>query len=168
MKRTGPMFQSIISIVVLATCLGGCDKDAAAPPTGKVDLHDPMVATATRRKPCEYVKRADAEKAVGLPLPQTNENVTLGDCGYTTKEFYGSDVQIAGSWENCKQAGAGSRPPLQVAGVGDEAFFIREHLFIRKGERCLSVSINGPLPDADKDDGLARVKELALAILVTF
>jgi len=152
-------------VMVLAASVGACGKDTTSP-SGKGDPRDPTAAAATGRKPCDYVKRSDAEKAVGLALPKTNEDVTLHECHYMTTEFYGSSV-TNGPWDGCKTALVSSRPSA-VANLGDEAYFIREHLFIRKGERCLSVEINGPLPDADKDDGLARVKELALAILPTF
>lgn len=152
-------------VMVVAASVSACGKDASSP-AGTGDPHDPTAATTTGRKPCDYVKRADAEKAVGLALPKTMEDITLHECHYMTTEFYGSSVTIA-HWDGCKTALASSQPAA-VANLGDEAYFIREHLFIRKGERCLSVEINGPLPDADKDDGLARVKELALTILPTF
>jgi hypothetical protein len=109
------------------------------------------------------VTRADAETAVGLALPNMADDENLHDCRYMTPEFYGSDVTIS-DWDQCKSALA-SQHPTAVGGLGDEALFIREHLFIRKGDRCVSVEINGPLPDADKDDGLARVKGLALTVL---
>jgi hypothetical protein len=149
-------------VIVLAASFTACGKDASSS-RANVDPHDPAAATATARKPCDYVKRSDAEKAVGLALPKTMEDVTVSECHYMTTELYGSSVTI-GPWDGCKTALQTSRPAV-VANLGDEAYFIREHLFIRKGERCLSVEINGPLPDAEKDDGLARVKGLALTIL---
>jgi len=157
--------HSIRSVIVLAGSVLACGKDTSSP-SGNVDPHGPLVATATGRKPCDYVKRTDAEKAGGLALPKTLEDVALHECHYMTTEFYGSTVTV-GEWDACKAA-LGTGRPAVVANLGDEAYFIREHLFIRRGERCLSVEINGPLPDADKDDGLERVKELALAILPTF
>jgi hypothetical protein len=152
-------------VIVLAASVSACGKSTS--PSGNVDVHDRMAATASGRKPCEYMKRADAEKAVGLALPETLEDVTLHECHYMTSEFYGAGITIA-EWDSgCKVALASDRPAV-VTNLGDEAYFIREHLFIRKGERCLSVEINGPLPDADKDDGLARVTELAHTVLPTF
>lgn len=146
------MFRAFIFIVTLSAC----GKEAAAPAT-----------QAAGRKPCDYVKRADAEKAVGLALPKTDENVTMNECAYQTAELYGTSVTV-GMWEGgCDSAvqGGGNGRQHKIAGLGDEAFFTREHLIIHKGGRCLAVSINGPLPDADKDDGLARVTALALTIL---
>jgi hypothetical protein len=152
-------------MIVVAASVSACGKDNASP-SGNAAPHEPIAAAGTGRKPCDYVKRVDAEKAVGLALPNTTDDPTLHECHYMTSEFYGSNVTIA-QWDGCKSALESSRPTA-VANLGDEAFFIREHLFIRKGERCLSVEINGPLPDADKDDGLARVTGLAETILPTF
>jgi hypothetical protein len=154
------------SLVLIAT-LGACGKDAPSP-EAKASSHTAAAAATTgARKPCDYVKRADAEKAVGLALPDTNENVTTNECTYQTKEFYGSSVTV-GAWESgcdsvVKNESNGHQK--KIAGLGDEAFFTREHLVIHKGERCLAVSINGPAPDAEADDGLARVTALALTIL---
>lgn len=151
--------------IVLAASVSACGKNTS--PSSKVDVHDGTAPTATGRKPCDYMKRADAEKAVGLALPKTLEDIVLHECHYMTSEFYGAGITIA-EWDTgCKVALASDRPTV-VTNLGDEAYFIREHLFIRKGERCLSVEINGPLPDADKDDGLGRVTELARTILPTF
>jgi len=147
-----------IAIAIALSASGGaCGKDAPSAAGN---------SAASERKPCDYVKRSDAETAVGLALPKTMEDATLHECHYMTTEFYGSSV-TNGPWDSCKMA-LGSSGASVVANLGDEAYFIREHLFIRKGERCLSVEINGPLPDADKDDGLERVKGLALTILPTF
>jgi hypothetical protein len=159
------MTSSMLRTLVLSATFCACGKDAP-PPATKVDPHAAAAATATGRKPCDYVKRADAEKAVGLALPGTNENVTTNECTYQTAEFYSASVTV-GPWES----GCGTVVQndanhwRKIAGLGDEAFFTREQLIIHKGETCLSVSINGPLPDAEKDDGLARVTALALTVL---
>lgn len=128
---------------------------------------DATTRTSGGHKPCDYVKRTDAEKAVGLALPKTNENVATNECAYQTADFFGSSVTV-GPWESgCDSAvkGEGNGRHQKIAGLGDEAFFTREHLIIHTGGRCLAVLINGPIPDAEKDDGLARVTALALTIL---
>ncbi|MEO8551089.1 MAG: hypothetical protein ABI678_13985 [Kofleriaceae bacterium] len=143
------------AFVFIATC-SACGKEAPAPAT-----------QAAGRKPCDYVKRADAEKAVGLALPKTEENVTTHECEYQTAELYGSSVTVApweGGCDSVAQSNGNGRQQ-KISGLGDEAFFTREHLIIHKGEQCVGVSIHGPLPDAEKDDGLARVTALALTIL---
>jgi hypothetical protein len=159
------MTSSMLRTFVFSAAFCACGKDAASPTT-KGGPHA-AAATETGRKPCDYVKRADAEKAVGLALPTTYENAPTHECGYQTAEFYGSSV-VVGPWESgCNmvvQSDANGHW-RKIAGLGDEAFFSREHLVIHRGENCLSVSINGPLPDAEKDDGLARVTALALTIL---
>ncbi|CAN5205657.1 hypothetical protein BH11MYX1_BH11MYX1_55890 [soil metagenome] len=160
------MPSSMFRTLALIATASACGKDAPSPRT-KADPHAPAAATATGRKPCDYVKRADAEKAVGMALPDTDENVTTSECGYLTPQFYGSSVMV-GPWEsgcNIVVKNEGGQRQQKIAGLGDEAFFTREHLIIHKGERCLAVSINGPLPDAEEDGGLARVTALALTIL---
>jgi|GEM_PF-4655021 len=156
----------MIKAAFFIATLGACGKDGASP-ARQAAPDDRAATTSTARKPCDYVKRADAEKAVGLALPRTEENIATHECGYRTAEFFGSSVTV-GLWENgCDSAvrAGGNGRQQKIAGLGDEAFFTREHLIIHKGARCLGVSINGPLPDADKDDGLARVTALALTIL---
>ncbi|MEO8552395.1 MAG: hypothetical protein ABI678_20600 [Kofleriaceae bacterium] len=159
-----------ISLVVSLT-IGGCGKNTSSH-SSKVDRHDPMAATATERKPCDYVKRADAEKAVGMALPGTVEDVLLHECSYNTPDLetpaltHGASVTNS-QWDQCKTVFENSHW-TKIANLGDEAYFVREHLIIRKGERCLSVEIEGPLPDTEKDDGLARVTALAVTILPTF
>lgn len=153
------------TLVFIAT-LSACGKDAPAPST-RVARDERTAATSAERKPCDYVKRADAEQAVGLALPNTNENVATNECAYQTAELFGSSVTV-GPWEGgCDSAvqAEGNGRQQKIAGLGDEAFFTREHLIIHTGGRCLAVSINGPVPDADKDDGLARVTALARTIL---
>ena len=56
-------------------------------------------------------------------------------------------------------------PPTPVTGVGDEASSLGVNLYVRKGERGLMVSLNGPAVDADRNKALARAKDLALEIL---
>ena len=68
------MFRTLALIATVSAC----GKDAPSPAT-KVDPHAPAAATATGRKPCDHVKRADAEKAVGMALPDTDENVTTNE-----------------------------------------------------------------------------------------
>ena len=163
--------RSYRNLLFIAT-LAACGKDAPSSATKiKGDPHEPGSATAPAgaRKPCGYVKRADAEKAVGLPLPGTNENVITNECIYQTAEFYSASVSVA-PWEGgCDSVvkSTSNASQKKIAGLGDEAFFTREHLIIHKGERCLGVSINGPAPDAEADDGLARVTALALTVLPT-
>lgn len=154
----------MFKVLVVIASVSACGKDAPSP-ASQAGTHDR--AAATGRKPCDYVKRADAEKAVGLALPKTTENVVTNECDYLTAEFFGSHVTVA-PWEggcNVAVQSDSNGPQQKISGLGDEAFFTREHLIIHKGGRCLAVSINGPLADADKDDGLGRVTALALTIL---
>jgi hypothetical protein len=141
----------------------GCGRDVA---TSKADPHDPMAATATGKKPCEYMARADAETALGLPLSGTTENVTLGECNYTTPEFYGAALTV-GDWDGIKRAATGGgHVPKVVTGVGDEALNLGGNLYVRKGSRGFLLSLNGPAVDGSADKGLARATVLAQTILL--
>jgi hypothetical protein len=124
------------------------------------------------RKPCEYMLRADAEAAVGQPLPGTTEHDALGMCDYNTAEFYGASLTV-GDWESIKGAAtAGGHPPVAIAGVGDEALNLNgangSLLYVRKGERGFLLILNGPNIDPLPDRGLEREKILALKILPGF
>jgi hypothetical protein len=154
--------------IVIVFALAGCGRDdAKAARSATPDPRDPMAATATGKKPCEYIARADAEAAVGLPLPKTTENVTLGICDYNTAEFYGSSFSV-GDWDGVNaaaQSGRPSHPPQTVSGVGDEAVNLGGNLYVRKGDRGFLLVLNGPAVDRLPDKGLARAKALALKIL---
>lgn len=134
-----------------------CGKDSSSKP-------EPGTAGVATRKPCEYMARADAEAAIELKLPNTNEGMPPGECDYTTAEFYGAALGL-GPWESVKMAAsAGHSKP--IAGVGDEALWIgRGHLYVRKGDAGFMIAINGPAVDALPDEGLAKAKTLALTIL---
>ena len=145
---------------VLFVLLVACGRDAATA----------RAAPAPGKKPCAYLARADAEAALELKLPLTNENLTVGECDYSSPEFYGSQLTV-GSWEGVTQAFNGldaQHRPLAVAGVGDEALHIDGHLWVRKGGRGFMINLNGPAVDGLKDRGLARATLLAKKILTTF
>jgi hypothetical protein len=147
-------------IAISALWLVGCGRDS--PSSSKAE---PSGGTA--RKPCEAMARADAEAAVGLPLPKTTENVPLGMCDYMTAEFYGASLTV-GEWESMKtaaQGGTGSRPPTVLTGVGDEALNRGPMIYVRKGDRGFLLHLNGPEIDHSPDRGLERTKTLAAKIL---
>jgi hypothetical protein len=158
---------------MIVAVLAGCGHDAAkdspaTKSTGGLKPNDP-IAGANGKKPCEYIARADAEAAVELALPQTNENTVTGQCDYSSKEFYGSTLTV-GTWEGVTQAltAEGSRfKPVKVSGIGDEALKISPPvlLYVRKGDRGFMISLNGPAINASADKVLARETALALKIL---
>jgi len=114
--------------------------------------------------------RADAEAAVGLPLPKTTEHIPLGMCDYNTAEFYGASLTV-GDWQSVKGAATAvpSHQPTAISGVGDEALNLNGSggsiLYVRKGERGFLLTLNGPNIDGLPDHGLEREKTLALKIL---
>lgn len=170
----------LFATLLTAMALVGCGRDAPAPKISS-DASAPVAAAnqvndlglgnpaGFDRKPCEYMKRADAEAALGRPLPNTTELIPLGMCDYNTAEFYGASLTV-GDWEGIKGAAtSGSRPPTAIAGIGDEALNLNgsggSNLYVRKGSRGFLLTINGPGIDGSPDRGLEREKTLALTIL---
>jgi hypothetical protein len=160
-EMTRPM---MFAIAVACMACGACGKDAA--PSG-ADRGGPPATAGTPKKPCEYLARADAEAALELALPATTETEGTGECNYHSAEFYGVTFAI-GTWEGVMQSansGGQNHPPKPVTGIGDEAVSLGEHLYVRKGDRGLVVSLNGPAVDGNYDKGLARARDLAAKIL---
>ena len=136
--------------------------DAATQPDSQVQVG----SASADRKPCEYMARADAEAAVGQPLPKTTENIPLGMCDYNTPEFYGASLTVS-SWESIKTAATSDakHQPTAIAGVGDEALNLGGLLYVRKGDQGFLLTLNGPNIDHLPDHGLELEKTLALKIL---
>jgi len=110
--------------------------------------------------------RADAETAVGQPLPQNAVNLTLGTCDYTSADFSAGASLTVGSWDSIKGA---------LTGIGDEALYFGTPekgsgpIYVRKGNEGFLLSLNGPkidhMPGAD---AVAVQRDLALKILKRF
>ena len=125
---------SLIAVLLTALALAGCGRETKAPQAANDTNKGGSVASQINglglgnpagfnRNPCEYMKREDAELAVGLPLPKTTEIIPLGMCNYNTPEFYGASLTV-GDWEGIKGAatsGGAARQPTLISGVGDEA-----------------------------------------------
>jgi hypothetical protein len=154
--------RTLILAAGLGAALVACGKDGA-----QTERNAPPAAGGNAKKPCEYLARADAEAALELPLPGTTETEGTGECNYHSAEFYGVTFAI-GTWEGVMQSansGGQNHPAKPVTGIGDEAVSQGEHLYVRKGERGLMVSLNGPAVDADRTKALARARDLAVKIL---
>ncbi|HET9987676.1 MAG TPA: hypothetical protein VFQ65_04135 [Kofleriaceae bacterium] len=152
------------TMLAIAALGVACGKDAA--PSG-ADHGGPPTAGGNAKKPCAYLARADAEAALELALPGTTETEVTGECNYHSAEFYGVTFAI-GTWDGVllsANSGGQNHPPKPVAGIGDEAVSLGEHLYVRKGQRGLMVSLNGPAVDADHAKALARARDLAMKIL---
>jgi hypothetical protein len=143
----------------------GCGR-ADPQPSSSLSTGAPVAGTGDiSRKPCEYMARADAETAVGQPLPNTAENIPLHMCDYDSAEFYGASLTL-GEWEDIARA-ANSKPEhpaLAMTGVGDEALQLGTNVYVRKGSRGFLLFINGPQVDHLPDHGLERTKVLARTI----
>jgi hypothetical protein len=154
----------MIKYTMLAVALMACGKDAAP---NNTDHGGPPAAGGNAKKPCEYLARADAEAALELALPGTTETEGTGECIYHSAEFYGVTF-ATGPWDGVllsANSGGKDHPPTPVTGIGEEAVSLGVNLYVRKGERGLMVSLNGPAVDADRNKALARAKDLALKIL---
>ena len=135
--------------------------DSSSKPESKAE---PAAGGVASKKPCEYMARADAEAAVEVKLPGTTEQIELGQCQYTSPEFYGAALTVS-SWDSVKTAAMAGHPK-PVSGVGDEALFGGDgSLYVRKGDRGFLISINSPVVDHSADKGLAKATTLALTIL---
>jgi hypothetical protein len=154
-------------LIAIAIACSGCGHDAAKDITKKqeADLHEKLAADPGGKKPCAYMARADAEAALGIPLPGTTEELVTNNCVYNSKEFYGADLYV-GTWESITQSWNGNPTArVPVTGIGDEAVSVGGRLYVRKGDRALALSLNGPAVDASSDVLLVREKALALKIL---
>src|SRR5512143_832759 len=97
-------------VAVYSFLVIGCGRDT--PRSSSADHAAGMPAAAStgaKRKPCEYMARADAEAAVGQPLPKTTEDAVLGSCDYIDADYFGASLTI-GEWESMKTAANGGAP----------------------------------------------------------
>jgi hypothetical protein len=172
--------MSLVAGILTAATLAGCGSGTPASTAGSAgttfaasppdSLGLPQLANAGR-SPCEYMRRADAEAAVGQALPNTTEHAALGMCDYITPDFYGASLTV-GDWGSIKGAatsGDARHQPAAISGVGDEALNLNgsngSNLYVRKGDRGFLLTLNGPNVDGLPDLGLEREKTLALKIL---
>ena len=140
--------------------------------TTKPDSPGPANNAGLGRKPCEYMSRADAEAAVGQPLPKTTENIPLDGCLYTSSDSYsyGADLTV-GDWKDIKAAataGGPDRQPETISGVGDEALYLDRpnyRLYVRKANKGFMLSLHGPTTTSLPGTALEQEKILALKIL---
>ena len=172
----------LLAALLTASVLSGCGREVPAPQAASETSKDGGVASQINnlglgtpagfnRNPCEYMKREDAEVAVGLPLPKTTEIIPLGMCDYNTPEFHGASLTV-GDWQGIKAAatsGDAKRQPTMISGVGNEALNLNgsngSNLYVRKGDRGFLLVVPSPKVDALPDHGLELEKALALKIL---
>ena len=105
---------------------------------------------------CGLITREEAAQALGVPVPEGTEKhmVDVPIAGGTIKAeycFYGSEVLFARfglakdatAFFNAYRQSLTSRDDYQdVTGVGDEAFFAKGQLAVRKGQSGLIVSVD--------------------------
>ena len=173
----------------LAAAITACSesKNVAAPSAGVApgaaavaNVGDPAKDEAFRavavaagivsaRNGCDLLTQADAEAAVGQPLPKNTVNLTLGMCDHNSPDFSAGVSLTVGDWESIKGAAvAGSHQPEAVSGVGDEALRLGGTLYVRRGSEGFLLSLHGSKIDPLPDKGLAMNKALALRVLAHF
>ncbi len=170
--------------------LGGCGGNstpalhaAATPGTDAASTTSQLAAITaavrasgivTARNACELLIRADAEAAVGQPLPQnTTANISLGTCDYNATNFSAGASITVGSWESIKNAATSGRiGPTTISGIGDEALNLNSSngstVYVRRGDEGFLLILNGPKIDSRPDHGLEQEESLALKILARF
>jgi hypothetical protein len=167
-RKLGRFTIVLAAGVVFGAACGGASVASGSPSASATGSPAGPAATSTV-KPCDLIARSDAEAAVGQALPKTDENVTLGTCGYSATDFAAGVQFTVTTWEAVKTAAqsyAGAKPPTAVNGVGDEALTRGGgSLYVRKGSRGILLVINGPQVDGLPDHGLSRVEDLARTIL---
>jgi hypothetical protein len=189
-----PKMIWLLTASLTALTLTGCGRDSTASKdasptasaqtqagdmTTKPDSPGPANNAGPGRKPCEYMNRADAEAAVGQPLPKTKENIPLGGCHYTSSDSYsyGADLTV-GDWvlpgqvfsgiKAAATAGGPDHQPDTISGVGDEALYLDRPeyiLYVRKANKGFMLSLHGPTTTSLPGTVLEQEKILALKIL---
>jgi hypothetical protein len=178
------------AVGALAACHGGSTAStdtaastAAATETVSAKAGDPAATSeslhssgiVTNRKACDLLTRADAEAAVGQPLPQNTVNLTLGMCDYNAADFSAGASLTVGSWESIKNAAtSGAHQPQAISGIGDEALYFASEkgaspMYVRRGNEGFLLVLNGTRIDHMAGaDAVAVQKDLALKILKRF
>lgn len=150
-----------------ATDSTAASDSAASETAATTDI--PATTTGTGNE-CSLLTQADVDAAVGQPLGKGKSDAALGTCQWSTSDFV-ADVDITVSdWAAIKTAATGgSKSPVSVPGVGDEALNLNGSngslLYVRKGSQGFLITINGPKIDSLPDHGLAKETILAAAVL---
>jgi hypothetical protein len=185
----------LLAVVVTAGCGGGDDKTTtAAGGTATTTAGSPSTAVtspAVTSSPaatvgegaCKYVSTAQAAALVtspvkpGVPSSVTQQSVTFDYCTYTLDPGNAPGVLIAvahipgdgaAGFAAFKQDQAQKSDFQDVAGVGDEAYFAGENLYVRQGNTGLILFVsqgnrNNGYPRGT--DGIPDEKALAAIIL---
>ena len=146
--RTAPT----LSALAIACALTGC---GGAPPGESSDpaASSSAAAAPAAVDPCALVTKAEADQALGGDATQerpneANPSPRLATCRYTAARGQGlavlvvmvrtgySDVEARTTFQGTRDLG-GTQP---VAGLGDEAFWLADQLYVLAGTRQLTIS----------------------------
>ena len=180
-----------VAVVVTAGCGGGDDAvDSASATTAAGSPSTAVTSPAVTSPPsatvgqgaCKYVSTAQAAALVtspvkpGVPSSLTQQSVTFDYCTYTLDPGNAPGVLIAVAdipgdgatgFAAFKQDQAQKSDFQDVAGVGDEAYFAGENLYVRQGNTGLILFVS----QGNRNNGYPRgtggiPDEKALAALI--
>jgi hypothetical protein len=193
-RRVGVGAIAVVAVLATAGC-GGDSKTtttaggsattvagapAATPTTSAGSAVTAAPSAATGTGACKYVSTAQASALAtspvkaGEPSSQTDQGVTFNYCKYIFDPGNAPGVLVAtvdlgqagpGGFASFKQEKASGSDFQDVAGIGDEAYFSGENLYVRQGNTgmILFVGRNDGYPRGT--DGIPDEKALAAIII---
>lgn len=175
LKRAASITWVGIAALTLAG-LAACSASTTATATPRVGATSSAASagasgTSTwRSHPCALLTGAEASAALGQRVT-VFENISGRICQYIQTDLSAAPASIqtyAGDWRTCQQViSLGSKRPVPVSGVGDEALWDVGYgnLCVRSGSLGLLVIIGGPKVSQSPDHGLATAESLARLML---
>ena len=167
--------HSTIALLMLLAVLAGCatapaaspaapDATAAAP--GATDAPPPPAGGAGTEDPCGLATIEEVSSALGVDVveaeAQTGDDTTY--CNYRTADgtsvmalsFSRGQTFVFDSFKNASDA-------IPVPGIGDDAVFSSDTLFIKRGDAVVGIQA-GQIDVDDTDEIIQLLTEVARAI----
>jgi hypothetical protein len=189
-------FLALFGLLLMAAC-GGDDDDETGTPSGTrapaatgSPAAEETATTAPQVSdggldPCALVTKADAEEVLGVSLgdPDRQTAGPFATCSYggETMENYvqvqvSNDVYTADSFDDAMQFAAGQLDTelAPVSGVGDNAYWFADVLWVQKGSATLDILVTTPKltdlrlqedAEGEKQESLRITTELAAKAL---
>jgi hypothetical protein len=177
LRRAASTTGAGIAAFTLAA-LAACSASIIPTSTPRAEVASPATSAAAsgtstwRSHPCVLLTGAEASAALGQRVTAI-ENAPNRLCQYIQTDLSATpaDIQTSvGDGRMCQQwtVSLGSKRPVPVSGVGDEALWdvgYGGRLCVRSGSIGLLVIIGGPKVSQSPDHGLAMAESLARLIL---
>jgi hypothetical protein len=189
-------FLALLGLLLLAACAGGGDDETGTPggtrapaatgsPAAEETATTAPQASDGGLDPCALVTKADAEEVLGGSLndPDRQTAGPFESCSYIgeTMENYvqvqvSNDVYTADSFDDAMQFAAGQLDTelAPVSGVGDNAYWFADVLWVQKGSVTLDILVTTPKltdlrlqedTEGEKQESLRITTELAAKAL---